>query len=1797
MKKTRHFIKRKIQKVRRALLRTRAKRPVLFIALIALAFSFGGFIVWGGVTITRSINPPGLESGLALHYTFDDGDVSNETGSLTVQEYGEFSGLTTLASPVGEGNANHGPYIAHDRQWIFFSNGAGGFVYKTKDIQGGTWSSETSLSPSPIGQGRYFNITFDGTYFHVLYRVSGDARYIRYTPHADGTVTADSSQTAYSDATWDMHSTSMYITTDYQGRPWIQFQVTDGTNYKPVVSSSTATDGTWSTRSGFPYDLDSTSTSSNHGLYPGIVELGNDEMIFTWRDTINDRVSARVWDNSVWGSVEDTGLAQASYGRTSSIYAGSGEVLVNGFTDVAHRATNGTWSDRSPGGMNTSSMNSFSKAGNTIRLWDNNGGDDIRYKETSDAGLTWGTVTTFATATASLDDLSASSEVDAEYHTITWATGANPHVRFAGVDGELPFGSRLGALTDRSSNGNDGATEGGIESEAGRIGQAARLNGTDGYISSGDIGSNIRSVSFWMKTDALGGGGGLISFNGSQSISVKPDAGANWYNSSWSHRKQIFVQSSQVEETVTNFPVLIQTTDANWKSTSNGGNVGQTSGNDILFTTSSGVKLDHEIEKYDPTTGELIAWVKVPTLSSSADTELYIYYGNSGAADQQNATGVWDSNYAGVWHLKENPAGTAPQMLDSTTNTNAGTSNGTMTSGDQVSGQVDGSLDLDGTDDVIRVPNSTSTNITGDEFTLSAWVYPTGLGCGSSDCDEGVISKAHESASNLERYHLGIKNTGEVVVRRFSGSQNFGPTTQALVVNNEWQYITGRYDGATLKAYYNGNEAGSTAATGNITSSTEDLLFGKRDSARFYEGKIDEARVSNIARSNGWIATEYNNQSSPSTFYDVGVEESYGMSDVDVNGLTSPTVYIDGSSANTTLTPNSWHHITITTSTNINANNVEIGRVGSNYFNGTIDDLRIFDTTLSTSDVDRLYHLGATTRINTSFNPPELQVGLTGYWTFDGSDSDNDLNILFVVGASPVNSSDQYLYDIMTLDMEASVTVRLASAAAPTLTSYDVVVISETSLSSDVVGKYSNASIGVVNLENASWDENDLAAFNANVTATTDAVITASHPITTGYSGTTTILSTAAQMRGATTSNVAASADYLLNVVGNSSFLIAFAYEKGATLLNSHVAEARRVALGFHSDTYSVFAQPAEDIFKTSIRWASSGDLVDLSGNGNHGTYITGSAGAGGAVAGSIGQGIKFSGVTDNIAIIPDDDSLDIGSGSFTYGAWIKADAFVGGYDMPMYKGGASAGDTGWDMELGADSWGAGISDGSMVRIVFFNDNDYSPPYLNAGEWYHLLAVVDRSNDEFRSYRNGVLINTTSITGFGTSNSTDDLTFGGRPGGSPNLFDGTIDDLRVYNRALPADEIDRLYHLGATTKVNTTLPASGSLGGPIAHWTFDGPTISGSTVEDVAGTFDGSITGTTPEPGIIGQALSFDGVGDYVQISDDPSIRLGTSDFTYSLRVKSNEVTNGSTTLTDAFLSMTAVGGFKIIPRENGSIKVEIGDATTDTTAAMERGAWSTWTFVGTGGTSVAIYKDGVFSNSYSTNYDINYTSGLTIGAQLGGTGMFNGTIDDVRIYDRALSADEIDRIASQAPSSGGSFGVTTPFAPAPTGNITIERWYNINGTGQISDIPLGTTPDYAGTVSTMESTFTNGADDYGQRIRGYIYPETTGNYTFWLASDDDGELNLSTDHTETNKTTIASHAAYTSSREWDKYTTQQSVPIYLEAGKRYYIEALQADGGGGDNLAVAWKLDDTTDPTNGSADDIIPGSVLSEWE
>ncbi len=149
-----------------------------------------------------------------------------------------------------------------------------------------------------------------------------------------------------------------------------------------------------------------------------------------------------------------------------------------------------------------------------------------------------------------------------------------------------------------------------------------------------------------------------------------------------------------------------------------------------------------------------------------------------------------------------------------------------------------------------------------------------------------------------------------------------------------------------------------------------------------------------------------------------------------------------------------------------------------------------------------------------------------------------------------------------------------------------------------------------------------------------------------------------------------------------------------------------------------------------------------------------------------------------------------------------------------------------------------------------------------------------------------------------------------------------------------------------------------------------------------------------------------------------------------------------------------------------------------------------------------------------------------------------------------------------------------------PQPGLLREVYSDISGTSLADLEAVPTFPDYPSSRTIVTGGFevpVDLGDNYGQRLHGFVLPPATGNYTFWIASDDHSQLLLSPDDDPRNAVPIASVTGHTGSREYTKYSSQQSAAIFLEAGRRYAIVALHKEGTGGDNLSVRWRLPDDT--------------------
>jgi hypothetical protein len=153
---------------------------------------------------------------------------------------------------------------------------------------------------------------------------------------------------------------------------------------------------------------------------------------------------------------------------------------------------------------------------------------------------------------------------------------------------------------------------------------------------------------------------------------------------------------------------------------------------------------------------------------------------------------------------------------------------------------------------------------------------------------------------------------------------------------------------------------------------------------------------------------------------------------------------------------------------------------------------------------------------------------------------------------------------------------------------------------------------------------------------------------------------------------------------------------------------------------------------------------------------------------------------------------------------------------------------------------------------------------------------------------------------------------------------------------------------------------------------------------------------------------------------------------------------------------------------------------------------------------------------------------------------------------------------------------------------ITDKAVRTLTATPLMDATPFDAKPDASAMLTSFAGPSDDG-DDYAARVRGFVYPPQTGEYTFRVASDDDSDLFVSTDASPDNKEPVAHVRGWTPPLNFKANGMQQSAPIHLEAGKRYYIEFLHRQFDGGDHMAVAWS-------GPGVSEGVIPGANLSPY-
>jgi hypothetical protein len=326
---------------------------------------------------------------------------------------------------------------------------------------------------------------------------------------------------------------------------------------------------------------------------------------------------------------------------------------------------------------------------------------------------------------------------------------------------------------------------------------------------------------------------------------VAPTIEITHWLSGYTHRKKITIDQTKVDADLTDFPVRV-----NLNADGDIGALCRSDGYDIRFTSSDGTTLlKYERENFSVASSQATGdfWVKVPSVFGSTDTVIYIYYGKSDASDGADPENVWDSNFKMVQHLKDN---TTSQVLDSTSNNNDGTKKG-ANEPIQATGKIYKAQDFDGTDDYIDCGTGASLNITG-AITLEMWLYPHSLGTWQQ-----ILGKGQSGAPAYVNYDFWA-TTGSRVRFSWGGDGTNGDYLDSgTITANEWVFVAAVIDGSNnVKTYLNGLES-ATKTTSVSRSAVAGMLEIGGFTDAFFDGLIDEVRISNVARSAAWIKASY----------------------------------------------------------------------------------------------------------------------------------------------------------------------------------------------------------------------------------------------------------------------------------------------------------------------------------------------------------------------------------------------------------------------------------------------------------------------------------------------------------------------------------------------------------------------------------------------------------------------------------------------------------------------------------------------------------------------------------------------------------------------------------------------------------------------------------------------------------------------------------------------------------------------------------------------------------------------------
>lgn len=886
---------------------------------------------------------------------------------------------------------------------------------------------------------------------------------------------------------------------------------------------------------------------------------------------------------------------------------------------------------------------------------------------------------------------------------------------------------------------------------------------------------------------------------------------------------------------------------------------------------------------------------------------------------------------------------------------------------------------------------------------------------------------------------------------------------------------------------------------------------------------------------------------------------------ISATGFANAVIYVNGIQS-TTIAQDVWQLVTVTTDTAETASAFEVGRANSAYFDGTMDEVRLFNRQLSAGEVKLMYqwaappsalwkmdeNTGSTTNDsstnnlvssaftgNVAFSPGKYGAGLL----FDGTD---DVTRFVEAAAIDVGgTTDSYTY----------------SAWAKTSANY--------SANATIIGKDDGSGAYPMRLYFNSSEQACVQISDGTNAPSACSTPTYSDGAWHHYAGvrdvatdTVYLYVDGVRINTVTDSTTATAANNDDVSIGNSGTSYTGADWNG-TIDNAMIYTYSRTAAQIIEDMNAQHPQGGSPIGSQVVYWKFDENYGTTTNNAIPNQSTNGTiTNAVWTSSGKVNNALTFDGSGDYVAVATASDSVVDYNGTepFSMSAWVYVTTMPGASEMDaiIAKWDTTATTRGYRLVVTNDD----ADTTGNFRVEMYDESTdqtlsaaQGNDLVSTNTWYHVAFSFNGGTagaaGDLNLYVDGKLTSTNSANAsfLGLEDVTADFTVGdydpGDAAAAATAFTGNIDEVKVYSGVLTADQIKIDTNFGGTLAASVSsvdTPPDGAPANPILYWDFNENTGTTSVNDKSGNGRTGTMNALTEDdwaPGIYGSGLDFDG-NEYVSIADADIFSVNnTNQFTVSFWVKVDTLAAQQEPVTKG-VSANFEWIFRL--ETDGSIQAYITQQNNPTaylqttfSAGMQTKKWYYIAFTTNISTPyLRLYVDGILrdEDTTTTGSYTNSTGQVQVGERDDGAQDTDGVIDDVKIWNTALTSSQIafdygrgkallkynmdecsgttlnNANASSSFTSNGAVTIGGTGSNTSTGNCTsgssAQAWYN-GATGKYgSALSFDGTDDYSDTTDTAPLRFDSAAQDYS--TFAWIKRDTTGAMTVISKEDADND-------------------------------------------------------------------------------------------